>query len=118
MGLKKRSRTHVGEPAVLRVLQWRGDPVARLMLPATKADPYPLYARVGQRGLVRSPLGGVAAADHATVAGPGRPAGRAPRRAPALEGPPRPPPAAPAGDRRVLPENHCRARAVDPRGYG
>jgi hypothetical protein len=42
-------------------LQWRGDPVARLLLPATKADPYPLYAQVRHRGLVRSPLGPFAA---------------------------------------------------------
>jgi hypothetical protein len=59
---------HVVEPAMLRLLQWRGDPVARMLLPATKADPYPLYARVRPRGLVRSPLGLFAAADHATVA--------------------------------------------------
>jgi cytochrome P450 len=69
MGLGERVMSHVVEPAMLRVLQWRGDPVARLMLPATKADPYPLYAQVRPRGLVRSPLGVFAAADHATVAG-------------------------------------------------
>ncbi len=57
----------VVEPTVLRLCQWRGDPVARMLLPATKADPYPLYARLRQRGLVRSPLGVFAAADHATV---------------------------------------------------
>ncbi len=68
MGLGERVKNHVVEPAVLRLLQWRGDPVARLLLPATKADPYPLYARLRQRGLVRSPLGVFAAADHATVA--------------------------------------------------
>jgi hypothetical protein len=34
----------VAEPAVLRFYQWRGDPVARLMRPETKVDPYPLYA--------------------------------------------------------------------------
>src|SRR5215831_4551211 len=68
MGLGERVKNHVVEPAVLRLCQWRGDPVARLMLPATKADPYPLYARLRQRGLVRSPLGLFAAADHATVA--------------------------------------------------
>src|SRR6201992_2449010 len=147
MGLAEQVKSHVVEPAVLRFFQWRGDPAARLMPPATKADPYPLYARVRQRGLVRSPLGVFAAADHATVAGilrdrrfsasplhqrgyqppsypPGDPraaahtAARAPPRDPALDGPTRPPPAAPAGDRRVHPENHCRARAVDPRGYG
>jgi cytochrome P450 len=68
MGIGERVKNQVLEPAVLRLLQWRGDPVARLMLPATKADPYPLYAQVRQRGLVRSPLGVFAAADHATVA--------------------------------------------------
>ena len=40
MGLGERVKNHVVEPAVLRLCQWRGDPVARLMLPATKADPY------------------------------------------------------------------------------
>jgi cytochrome P450 len=68
MSLGERVKNHVVEPAVLRLCQWRGDPVARLLLRATKADPYPLYARLRQRGLVRSPLGVFAAADHATVA--------------------------------------------------
>jgi cytochrome P450 len=68
MGFGERVKSRVVEPAVLRLCQWRGDPVARLMLPATKADPYPLYAQVQRRGLVRSPLGVFAAADHATVA--------------------------------------------------
>ena len=68
MGLGERVKRRVVEPTALRLLQWRGDPVARLMLPATKADPYPLYAQVRQRGLVRSLLGVFAAADHATAA--------------------------------------------------
>src|ERR1700727_389034 len=68
MGLGKHVMSRVVEPAMLRVLQWRGDPVARLMLPATKADPYPLYADMRPRGLVRSSLGVFAAADPATVA--------------------------------------------------
>src|ERR1700733_16213641 len=68
MGIGERVKSRVVEPAVLRVCQWRGDPVARLMLPATKADPYPLYAGLRPRGLVRSPLGAYAAADLATVA--------------------------------------------------
>jgi cytochrome P450 len=67
-GLGERIKSHVVEPAALRVLQWRGDPVARMLRPATKADPYPLYAQVRQRGLVRSSLGVFAAADHATAA--------------------------------------------------
>ena len=53
MGLGERVKSRVVEPAVLRLCQWRGDPVARLMLPATKADPYPLYVQVQRRGLVR-----------------------------------------------------------------
>jgi cytochrome P450 len=68
MSLGERVKNHVIEPTALRLCQWRGDPVAKLMLPATKADPYPLYAQLRQRGLVRSPLGPFAAADHATVA--------------------------------------------------
>ena len=68
MALGERVKSRVVEPAALRLLQWRGDPVARLLLPAAKADPYPLYAQVRPRGLVRSPLGVFAAADHATVA--------------------------------------------------
>jgi cytochrome P450 len=68
MGLGERVRNHVVEPAVLRLFQWRGDPVARLMLPATKADPYPLYAAMRRRGLVRSPLGLFATADHGVAA--------------------------------------------------
>ena len=68
MDLGERVKSRVVEPAALRLLQWHGDPVARLMLPAAKADPYPLYAGIRRRGLVRSPLGLFAAADHATVA--------------------------------------------------
>ena len=68
MGLGERVRNHVVEPAVLRLFQWRGDPVARLMRPATKADPYPLYAAMRRRGLVRSPLGLFATADHGVAA--------------------------------------------------
>jgi cytochrome P450 len=67
MGLRERVRNHVVEPAMLRLLQWRGDPLARLMLPATMADPFPLYAQVRPRGLVRSSLGAYVTADHATV---------------------------------------------------
>jgi cytochrome P450 len=68
MGLGEQVMSRVVEPAALRLCQWRGDPVARLLQSATKADPYPLYAQLRQRGLVRSPLGLFAAADHATVA--------------------------------------------------
>jgi cytochrome P450 len=68
MGLKRRVISRVVEPVALRVVQWRGDPVARLLLPSAKADPYPLYARLRARGLVRSPLGVFATADHATAA--------------------------------------------------
>src|ERR1700733_14663743 len=66
MGLGEQVMSRAVEPALLRVCQWRGDPVARLMLPATRTDPYPLYARVRQRGLVRSPPRAFIAPAHAT----------------------------------------------------
>jgi cytochrome P450 len=55
------------EPAAIRYYQWRGDPLARLMRPQTKADPYPLYADIRRRGLVRSALGSWMTADHAAA---------------------------------------------------
>jgi cytochrome P450 len=55
------------EPTVLRLYQWGGDPVARLMRADTRIDPYPLYADIRRRGLVRSRLGTWAAATHATA---------------------------------------------------
>jgi cytochrome P450 len=58
----------VVEPPVLRFYQWRGDPVAMFMRPETRADPYPLYADLRRRGLVRSPLGSWATARHETAA--------------------------------------------------
>jgi cytochrome P450 len=58
----------VVEPSVLRFHQWRGDPVAMLMRPETKVDPYPLYAEMRARGLVRSPLGPWVTARHETAA--------------------------------------------------
>ena len=67
MGLGQQAISRIVEPVALRLLQWRGDPVARLMLPATKADPYPLYAQVRSRGLVKSSLGLFTVADHAAV---------------------------------------------------
>ncbi len=67
MSLKQASR-RVVEPAALRFFQWRGDPLARLMRPETKADPYPLYADLRQCGVVRSPLGAWVTSSHATAA--------------------------------------------------
>jgi cytochrome P450 len=55
------------ERAVLRFYQWRGDPVALLLAPQTKDDPYPLWADMRRRGLVRSPLGEWTTAGHATA---------------------------------------------------
>jgi len=54
-------------PAVVRYCRWRGDPVARLMGPRDKADPYPLYESVRRRPLVRSRLGAWVTASHATA---------------------------------------------------
>ena len=67
MSVKEQVMHRVVEPAVLGFYQWRGDPVARLMRPETKADPYPLYADLRCRGLVRSPLGAWASSSHATA---------------------------------------------------
>jgi cytochrome P450 len=55
------------EPAAIRYYQWRGDPLARWMRPQTKTDPYPLYADIRRRGLVRSALGPWMTADHAAA---------------------------------------------------
>src|SRR5262245_6075892 len=57
----------VVEPAAVRFWQWRGDPVARLLRPQARANPYPLYADLRRRGLVRSPLGSWATSSHATA---------------------------------------------------
>jgi cytochrome P450 len=55
------------EPAAIRYYQWRGDPLARWLRPQTKADPYPLYAGIRRRSLVRSALGPWMTADHAAA---------------------------------------------------
>ncbi|MHB8342485.1 MAG: cytochrome P450 [Mycobacteriales bacterium] len=67
MSLKEAVMQSIVEPAGLRFYQWRGDPLARLMRSDTKIDPYPLYADLRRRGLVRSPLGAWATATHATA---------------------------------------------------
>jgi cytochrome P450 len=67
VSLREHVMRRVVEPTVLRFCQWRGDPVARLMRPETKADPYPLYADLRRRGLVRSPLKVWATSSHATA---------------------------------------------------
>ena len=66
MSLQEFVLHRVAEPAVLRFYQWRGDPMAMLMRPETKTDPYPLYADLRRRGLVRSPLGWLTS-NHATA---------------------------------------------------
>jgi cytochrome P450 len=55
------------EPAVIRYYQWRGDPLARLLRPQTKTNPYPLYADIRRRPLTRSTLGAWMTADHAAA---------------------------------------------------
>jgi hypothetical protein len=55
--LRDQAMNRVVEPAALRFMQWRGDPVARLMHARTRTDPYPLYAEARARPLLRSPLG-------------------------------------------------------------
>jgi cytochrome P450 len=67
MTIRQQLLNRVVEPAALRFYQRRGAPVARLLQPQTKANPYPLYADLRRRGLTHSPLGPWAASDHATV---------------------------------------------------
>ena len=67
MSLKEHVMRRVVEPAALRYYQWRGDPLARWIRPETKADPYPLYAGIRERGLIRSALGPWMTATHATA---------------------------------------------------
>jgi hypothetical protein len=52
------------EPTVIRYYQWRGDPVAQWLTSESKANPYPLYASIRQRGFVRSGLGPYVTASH------------------------------------------------------
>ncbi len=67
MSLAEQVMHRVVEPAALRFYQWRGDPVARLLHPRARVDPYPLYADLRRRGLFRSPLGPWATSSHATA---------------------------------------------------
>lgn len=67
MSVAERVVKRVVEPAALRFYQWRGDPIARLLRPESREDPYPLYAEVRKAGLLRSPLGEWATASHATA---------------------------------------------------
>jgi cytochrome P450 len=55
------------EPAVIRFYQWRGDPLARWIRSQAKTDPYPLYADIRRRPLIRSALGAWMTADHAVA---------------------------------------------------
>jgi cytochrome P450 len=68
MSLREYVTRTIAEPVMLRYYQWRGDPVARLMRPEIKADPYPLYDDLRPRGLVRSALGPWTTANHPTAA--------------------------------------------------
>ena len=126
MSLVAQVKGRVLEPAVLRVYQWRGDPVARLLSPET-SRPLPAVGRSpSPRPLFRSPLGvvrrrvtprrprccatGGSAPHRSTRAATSRrlparrSARRAPRGGPAHFGPPRPHPSAPAGVRGVHPQ--------------
>ena len=67
MTLAESVMRRVVEPSAVRYYQYRGDPLARLMGPRDKADPYPLYESVRRRGLVRSRLGPWVTAGHATA---------------------------------------------------
>ncbi len=124
MGLKEELRTRVIEPAAVRVLQWRGDPLARLLGAGAKSDPYPLYAELRRHPLRRSPLGVWATASHATASSILRDPrfSSSPRHQPGYK-----PPELPTGDaRRDLPEadllsldapDHTRLRRLVSRAF-
>jgi cytochrome P450 len=109
MSLREHMMRRVVEPAVLRYYQWRGDPVARWMRPESKVDPYPLYADIRRRGLVRSALGPWVTASHATAESVLRD-----RRFSSSPVHQRPHPHPAPRVRHVHPEGDCRSRAVDP----
>ena len=54
MELKREMMRRVVMPVGVKVYQWRGDPLARLMSPKVRRDPYPLYAEIRAKGTVRS----------------------------------------------------------------
>jgi cytochrome P450 len=68
--LKDRLARRVVTPAALRYFQWRGDPVATMLTPEARADPYPVWADMRRRGrLFRSSTGLWATAVHDTASG-------------------------------------------------
>src|SRR6202142_1144945 len=124
MSLRKQVMHRVVEPAALRYYQWRGDPVARLLRPAAKADPYPIYADLRRRGVGRSALGIWATASHGTASG----VLRDPRFSSSpVHQPGYRPPAYPAGDPRAElpaadlltmdPPDHTRLRRLVSRAF-
>lgn len=60
--------THrVIEPSALRIFRWRGDPIARLLAPEGRINPYPLYSELRRADIFRSPLGPWATANYAAA---------------------------------------------------
>jgi cytochrome P450 len=66
--LKQKVMQRALEPAAIRFFQWRGDPLARMLHASTKVDPYPLWADLRERGLIKSPLGAWMTASHPLAA--------------------------------------------------
>jgi cytochrome P450 len=106
MALKQELRRRVLEPAVMRILQWRGDPLARLLGAGATSDPYPIYDTLRQHPLRRSPLGVWATASHATASSILRDQrfSSSPRHQPGYQ-----PPSYPPGDAR---RDHTRIRRL------
>lgn len=114
----------VVEPAALRLFRWRGDPIARLLAPAARIDPYPVYRDLRDLGLYRSPLGPWATAGHALAAAALRQRGlsASPTHQPGYR-----PPRYPAGDPRAElptadlltmdPPDHTRIRRLVSRAF-
>lgn len=68
MTLRQQVMSRIVLPAGLKALQLARDPMAMLLHESSRDDPYPLYARIRDRGVVQAPvLGTQMIADHAGV---------------------------------------------------
>ena len=57
MSIKQAVLERTVQPVYIKVLQWRGDPLARMLRPSHVADPYPFYAELREGGPAPSKIG-------------------------------------------------------------